>query len=203
MRLPNILTISRVILVPIFLWMIFQNTMMTRWLAFLIFIVAALTDYYDGWAARKFHMTSNFGKIFDPVADKILVSSALIVFVIFDIIPLWMVVIILSREFLVTSFRLVALSYHQVLAAQRSGKQKTVSQMVAILVTLFVMSLVTTIEQDAEWNQWLQGGSFFAAGVSSLINHGPYVLMLIATLISITSAVDFILKNKQLLRKIS
>ncbi len=201
MGFANLLTLSRIFLVPIFIWFIIQDKMITYWAAFLIFIIAALTDYYDGWIARRFREISNFGKILDPVADKILVISALVIFVMYDVIPPWMVIIIVSREFLITSIRFFALTQNQVLAAERSGKHKTISQMTAIISTLLVLAISSTTEHYPALALWFASGSIFATPLNEFVKYGPYWLMFIATVFSITSGVDFVWKNKKLFYK--
>jgi CDP-diacylglycerol--glycerol-3-phosphate 3-phosphatidyltransferase len=132
-QIPNILTIGRVILIPIFIVILMQG----YWLAAaIIFIAAAATDWLDGFLARRWNLVSNFGKLMDPLADKLLVVSALVCLIPLGEIPYWMVIIILAREFLITGLRSLASAQGIVIAADWSGKIKTVTQMLAISLIL-------------------------------------------------------------------
>lgn len=141
MNLPNKLTIARMIAVPFFiaayLLGYFPATL-------IIFILASITDYFDGKIARSRNLITNFGKIMDPLADKILVYSALCLFIESEIIAAWMLILILTREFIVAGMRTVAASEGTVLAAGMSGKIKTFLQMVAVIVYLFALCLNNT-----------------------------------------------------------
>lgn len=145
MNLPNSLTILRIILVPFFMFFLLVNIPYGQFIAAIIFIVAASTDGLDGYIARKRNQITNFGKIMDPLADKLLVSAALICLVQLGEIPGWIVVFILGREFAVTGLRSVAAAEGVVIAASNLGKYKTVSQIVAIIAILmndYIMSLI-------------------------------------------------------------
>ena len=137
MNLPNRLTILRIILIPFFVFFLLTNYFeYSKWVALVIFTVASLTDMADGKIARKKKLVTNFGKFMDPVADKLLVCSALICFVDMGRIPTWIVLIIIAREFIVSGFRLVASEQGVVLAAGIWGKFKTATQMVMIIVLI-------------------------------------------------------------------
>jgi CDP-diacylglycerol--glycerol-3-phosphate 3-phosphatidyltransferase/cardiolipin synthase len=138
MNLPNKLTIARMISVPFFI-----AAYLFRYYpaALVIFIAASITDYFDGKIARSQNLVTNFGKIMDPLADKILVYSALCLFIESDIIRAWMLILILAREFIVAGMRTVAASEGTVLAAGMSGKIKTVLQMVAVILYLLALCL--------------------------------------------------------------
>ncbi|HOR54687.1 MAG TPA: CDP-diacylglycerol--glycerol-3-phosphate 3-phosphatidyltransferase [Synergistales bacterium] len=144
-NLPNILSLSRVFLAPLVMVFLtlrgqFGNILGLPFgdiLAGLVFTIAALTDTFDGYFARKHGMVTNLGKIIDPLADKILVIAALISLVQLQRLPAWIVVIILSREFFVTGLRMVAASEGMVISASRGGKVKTVTQVIAILLMIF------------------------------------------------------------------
>ncbi len=138
MNLPNKLTIARMIMVPFFIAAYMLNYNIA---ALVIFIVASVTDFFDGKIARSRNLVTNFGKIMDPLADKILVYSALCLFIESGIIKAWMLIIILAREFIVAGMRTVAASEGTVLAAGMSGKIKTFLQMVAVIVFLFALCL--------------------------------------------------------------
>jgi CDP-diacylglycerol--glycerol-3-phosphate 3-phosphatidyltransferase/cardiolipin synthase len=138
MNLPNKLTIARMIAVPFF---IAAYLLGYYPVSLVIFICASVTDYFDGKIARSQNLVTNFGKIMDPLADKILVYSALCLFIESDIIRAWMLILILAREFIVAGMRTVAASEGTVLAAGMSGKIKTALQMVAVIVFLFALCL--------------------------------------------------------------
>lgn len=133
MNLPNKLTLLRIIVVPFFI----AAFMMEEYLiAVILFALASLTDYFDGQIARKRNLVTNFGKIMDPLADKILVYSALCLFLEDGHIRAWMLIVILAREFIVAGMRTVAASEGKVLAAEMSGKIKTVLQMIGVIVMM-------------------------------------------------------------------
>lgn len=148
MNIPNQITMSRILLIPIFIvilsatwdWgQIVSGTWTiptTQFIAAMIFILASATDWVDGFYARKFNLITNLGKFLDPLADKLLVSAALILLVQIDLAPAWVVIIIISREFAVTGLRLVAAGEGIVLAASNLGKIKTMTQLVAISALL-------------------------------------------------------------------
>ena len=138
MNLPNKLTILRVIMVPFFIWAFLKEEYL---IATLIFCLASVTDALDGQIARKRNLVTNFGKIMDPLADKILVYSALCLFLQIDIIKGWMLIVILAREFIVAGMRTVAASEGRVLAAGMSGKIKTVLQMVGVIVMMLGLAM--------------------------------------------------------------
>lgn len=148
MNLPNKITISRIFLIPFFIliltlpldwgaWEIGSTSLpITHFVAAMLFLVASLTDWLDGYIARKYHLITNMGKFLDPLADKLLVSAAFILLVELGLAPAWIVIVIISREFAVTGLRLVASGEGIVLAASNMGKLKTVSQILAIALLM-------------------------------------------------------------------
>ncbi|HLS60224.1 MAG TPA: CDP-diacylglycerol--glycerol-3-phosphate 3-phosphatidyltransferase [Virgibacillus sp.] len=148
MNIPNKITLSRIFLIPIFIlllsipfswgeWNIGETTLpITHFVAALVFAFAASTDWLDGYYARKYNLITNLGKFLDPLADKLLVSAALILLVELDLAAAWIVILIISREFAVTGMRLVAAGEGIVLAASNMGKLKTVTQILAIFLLL-------------------------------------------------------------------
>ena len=151
MNLPNKLTVLRVCLIPFFVasLLAFGGSVWTlRCVAVAIFIVASLTDFLDGKIARKYNLVTNFGKFMDPLADKLLVCSALICLVELGQLPAWMVIVIVSREFVISGFRLVAAEQGIVIAASYWGKFKTTFQMIAVILLILnlpVLSLLTAV----------------------------------------------------------
>jgi CDP-diacylglycerol--glycerol-3-phosphate 3-phosphatidyltransferase len=139
MNLPNKLTISRFILTLAFLVVMFSRVRFHETIALVLFVAGGITDFLDGQIARRRGLVTNFGILMDPLADKIMVCSAFIAFVGVRWIPAWMVVIVVARELTITGLRLLAASKNVVLAAERYGKHKTISQIVAI-ISLLVLS---------------------------------------------------------------
>lgn len=147
MNLPNKLTVGRFVLTGVFLVVFFARARFADSIALFIFVLASVTDYWDGEIARRRNLITDFGKLMDPLADKILVCSAFIAFVEGGIIPAWMTVVIVARELAITGLRMLAASKNKVLAAERYGKHKTISQMVAIIAILVMKSY-------PEWGKW-------------------------------------------------
>lgn len=150
MNLPNKITITRVFMIPIFL-IIYLNSSIPEgnYIAAAIFIIACLTDALDGFIARKYHLITNFGKFADPLADKLLVCSALICFVELKLVPAWIIIIIISREFIISGFRLVASDNGVVIAASTIAKFKTTAQMIMciLLIVNFNHTVFNSLEQ--------------------------------------------------------
>lgn len=163
MNLPNRLTVSRFIITVIFLIVLFSRFRGHESIALALFIAGSLTDYYDGKIARRDKLITNFGTLMDPLADKILICSAFIAFVDREWMPAWMVVTVVARELAITGLRLLAASQNVVLAAERYGKDKTISQVVAIISVLVMASY-------REWGRIGQG--FFGA---SIFWPGPWI----------------------------
>jgi CDP-diacylglycerol--glycerol-3-phosphate 3-phosphatidyltransferase len=157
MNLPNKLTVSRFALTALFIWALFSPLPLNDTLALVFFCAASLTDYLDGSISRKRGLVTNFGKLMDPLADKILTCSAFIAFVESTQlnpdapvkVAAWMVIVIVARELAITGLRLLAASKNVVLAAERYGKHKTISQMVAIIALLMT-------DACDEWWPWLR-----------------------------------------------
>ena len=176
MNLPNKLTILRVILVvPFVVFMLAGKCEgASRWIALAIFIIASLTDTLDGYIARKYHLITDFGKFMDPLADKLLVCSALICLVSLGRLYTWVCIIIIAREFIISGFRLVASDNGIVIAASWWGKIKTVSQM--IMIILLIIGFKSTTMKAV-----------------------TLIVVLASCALTIISLVDYIIKNKQVL----
>jgi len=140
MNIPNQLTVARFVLTIVFLAVLFSGIPYHYSLSLILFGIATLTDYLDGKIARRDNLITDFGKLMDPLADKILTGSAFIAFVGLDLMSAWMVIIIVARELAITGLRLLAASKNIVLAAERFGKHKTISQITAILSVLLMIS---------------------------------------------------------------
>lgn len=146
MNLPNKLTLLRILLVPFFVaFLLIEQIPLSCLWALVVFIIASITDFFDGYIARKHNMITDFGKFADPLADKILVISAFCCFIEMGLIGAVPVIIVLFREFAVTSVRLVAAAKGTVVAANMWGKAKTVSQMIAIILTIFLQAILQLI----------------------------------------------------------
>lgn len=154
MNLPNKLTLLRVLMIPFFVVVLLLdggNSQLLRGVAAAIFIVASLTDLLDGKIARKYNLVTNFGKFMDPLADKLLVCAALICLVELGQLPAWMVIIIISREFIISGFRLVAVEQGVVIAASYWGKFKTTFQMIAISLLVINLSVLDPLTWICTW----------------------------------------------------
>ena len=162
MNLPNKLTLLRIILVPVFMVVLYWGFPGATWVALAIFIIASLTDMLDGKIARKYNLVTDFGKFADPLADKMLVTAAMLWFVEIGQMPAWMLLIVICREFAVSGLRMIASDKGRVIAAGWSGKVKTASTMVCICLMLFGIPhwlnlvcqgviLVTTVYSGVEY----------------------------------------------------
>ena len=152
MNIANRITMSRIILTFVFMFLLFCHGLWAKVISFLIFIFAALSDYLDGKIAQKKNIVTDFGRLMDPIADKILVLAAFAAFVQMQLIEAWMFVIIISREILITSLRLFALNKGKVLSASKAGKHKTLSQMVVIFFILGFIVLKEAMLTFFTWN---------------------------------------------------
>ena len=154
MNLPNKLTILRVIMIPFFVAALLYDggaNQNMRYVAAALFIIASLTDMLDGKIARKYNLVTNFGKFMDPLADKLLVCSALICMIELRELPAWMGIIIISREFIISGFRLVASDNGVVIAASYWGKFKTTFQMIGVVLLIFNIPALSTLTTIIVW----------------------------------------------------
>ncbi|MBQ7796187.1 MAG: CDP-diacylglycerol--glycerol-3-phosphate 3-phosphatidyltransferase [Lachnospiraceae bacterium] len=154
MNLPNKLTVIRVIMIPFFVIALMLDGGMNqtyRYIAAAIFVIASFTDFLDGNIARKYNLVTNFGKFMDPLADKLLVCSALICLIELGQLPAWMVLIIISREFIISGFRLVASDNGVVIAASYWGKWKTVFQMISVVLLIVNIEALSMVTNVAVW----------------------------------------------------
>ena len=196
MNLPNKLTVARIIMVPFFVVFLVNVTIPHHFLiAGLIFALASFTDLLDGKIARKRNLVTNFGKFLDPLADKILVISALVCFVNLGLAELWFVLIIIAREFMVTSIRLIAVNTGEVIAANIWGKAKTVSQMVAIVGILIMQYLQEQINLSVMPSFTI--GQFSSSTVFWFAGN---VLVGISTLFTIISGAIYLKQNWNLFK---
>ena len=177
MNLPNKLTLFRVILIPFFVFFLLAPYFegYGNYIAVAIFIVASITDFLDGKIARKYNLVTNFGKFMDPLADKLLVCSALICLIQLESIPAWVVIIIIAREFIISGIRLIASDNGVVIAASYWGKFKTAFQMLTVIV------LILNIPNKV----------FIILGT---------VLIYVSLALTVISLIDYIAKNKDVLK---
>ena len=178
MNLPNKLTILRVIMIPFFVFFLLTDVAgdFKNLIGLIIFVAACITDTLDGIIARKYDLITNFGKFMDPLADKLLVCSAMICLLDLGRIPAWVVIVIIAREFIISGFRLVASDKGVVIAAGYIGKAKTVFQM--IMVIMMIMDL--------------ENNAFYYA---------TQVVMYIAAILTVVSLVDYIARNSKVLQE--
>jgi len=193
MTLPNQLTILRIVLTPIFLYLFLSKDPLLIQISLGVFIIAALTDWYDGWLARKFNYITDWGKFWDPLADKILTSTAFIGFFFVGLLELWMVVLIIFRDLIVTLLRIYSESRGYNFVTSYYAKWKTVLQMVFLYYLLLLYGGLKTIEVYSG-NEKL----FDQLADINLI----YIIMLIITIITVHSGITYLLKNKHLIKKL-
>ena len=174
MNLPNKLTVFRVILIVPFVFVMLTDVCGAagKWIALALFVIASLTDLLDGKIARKYNLVTNFGKFMDPLADKLLVCSALIILIQLGRIPSWVVLIIIAREFIITGFRTVASDKGVVIAASYWGKYKTTFQMIMVCLMLANFAFLQIVTDIVMW---------------------------IAVALTVISLVDYLWKNKNVL----
>ena len=154
MNLPNKITIFRVCMIPVFLvFMLVPGISYGNYIATAVFVIACLSDALDGHIARKHNLVTNFGKFMDPIADKLLVCSALICFVELSYMPAWIVIVIIAREFIISGFRLIAAENGVVIAASYWGKFKTIAQMITciLLIVQLPFGWIIGVEQFFIW----------------------------------------------------
>lgn len=203
-NVPNRLTFLRLILVAPFLAAALHPHPVSRLLALFIFVVASLTDYYDGKIARKYRIESVLGKFLDPLADKLLISTALIAFVQIRefYVPAWLVVLIIAREFLITGLRTLAASRGRILPAQRAGKFKTTSQIVTIIAILIIMSVNAILSAYFDVPKGALSDRSGALGVlGTFLEWGPYGMVAVTALFTVVSGYMYLNQNRDLFRE--
>ena len=192
MNLANKLTVVRMIFVPIFLLCMSTDIIPYGTLiATIIFILASITDKLDGYIARSRNQVTNFGKFMDPLADKLLVTAALVTLTGINIIPAWISVIIIAREFAVSGLRSIAAAEGQVIAASNWGKIKTVFQMIAIILLLIVANVAST--------PWIADIILSNTVLINFFTYIPDIVLYIALIITIISGIDYFVKNKSVI----
>lgn len=187
----NFVTTTRIILTPLFLYFLFRRREYFEIFALIIFIVASVTDAYDGYIARKYREETSLGKFLDPLADKVLMSAAFISFVIMDLIPLWMVILVILRDFIVTGIRILMSSQNTTMVTRSSAKAKTGTQIGVVCIIL-----VYIITQ--RWKIFL--------GISEYVKiledyHVIYILMLLVTIFTVWTGIEYIIVNRKKIKE--
>lgn len=193
MVLPNQLTVLRIILTPVFLYLFLSSDPLLIQISLGVFLIAALTDWYDGWLARKFNYITNWGKFWDPLADKILTSTAFLGFVFVGLLPLWMVLLIIIRDLLITVLRAFADSRGYNFATSYYAKWKTLLQMIFLyyLLIVYVGAKTSVI--------YIGNEKVFGYLLSEDL---IYIVMLTITFITVHSGITYLSKNKHLISKL-
>lgn len=192
MNLANRLTMLRIGLTFVFMLVFSWQGLWAKIAALVIFILAALSDLFDGMIAHRRNMVTDFGRLMDPIADKILVLAAFAAFLQLQLIDAWMFVIIVSREILITSLRLFALNKGKVLSAARAGKHKTVSQMAVIFYILIFVVVKESVKTFSRWNPvWEE---FFRNSI--------YIMMLLTVGLTLYSGLSYLWENRKVITKL-
>jgi CDP-diacylglycerol--glycerol-3-phosphate 3-phosphatidyltransferase len=184
-NLPNKLTISRIALTIAFIVFLFLPGLAWKALALATFLAASATDMLDGYLAKKHNQVTDFGALMDPIADKILILSAFLAFVQMQLVPAWMVVVIIFREAAVTGLRVLALTKGKMIAADHGGKHKTACQVIAIFVILLLI-----IFKEAH-------PAFWSAATESAFRNSIFVLMLVTVTLTLISGVSYLVNNRE------
>lgn len=191
MNLPNKLTVGRIIVAPFFMILLLIDSMYFRYLATFLFVMAALTDAYDGYLARKTGVITGFGKFMDPLADKILVSTAFVAFVALGYVQTWMILVIILREFLVTGLRSLAAYKGVVIMPSYVAKWKTACQMAAIIVILVFINLKSTlVPLGYHWSMFTSDSVFLVFDV----------MIFVTMLLTVGTGIDYLVKSAFLLK---
>ena len=148
MNLPNILTVGRILMTPFFIIFLFYDHPYAKTWALCIFVIAMLTDIYDGYYARKHNLVTDYGRFLDPLADKVMILSALISFAVINVIPFWMVAIIIFRDVFVTGLRTVMSSKNMVMVTSKIAKRKTLTQ---VLIIIFILLNLGSVSLPISW----------------------------------------------------
>lgn len=204
MTTANKITMVRILMIPFFIYFALQYDKTSLIIALVLFCLASVTDFLDGYIARKYNQVTDFGKFVDPLADKLLVTAALLIFIEKGIFPAWMVFIVLAREFIITSLRNVAAAKGKVLAASWTGKVKTCVQIAGIIIDFFVLILISDSLEDMNTaiasSIGVVGG---ADGPTAILTAGfgiPNIIAWVVTLVTIYAGIDYMVKNWDLVK---
>jgi CDP-diacylglycerol--glycerol-3-phosphate 3-phosphatidyltransferase len=197
-NLPNQLTLLRVALIPVFITLFLSDDVRLQWGGFAVFVLSAITDYFDGKIARDRGQITNFGKVMDPLADKLLMLTAMISFVQAGLVPGWMITVIWWRELAVTGLRTLVAARSRILAADKWGKIKTVLQAVAVVVGMLVYCSQNTLNAaSADWRMQLENSGWWGDFWARLLdtNALAYWLMFLAAVVSLFSGIRYFRVN--------
>ncbi|MCK4716308.1 MAG: CDP-diacylglycerol--glycerol-3-phosphate 3-phosphatidyltransferase [Candidatus Marinimicrobia bacterium] len=186
----NFITTLRILLTPLFLYFLFGEYQYFKILALIIFVLASTTDAYDGYIARKYSEVTKLGKFLDPLADKVLMSAAFISFVVLDLIPLWMVILVILRDFMVTGIRILMSTKDSIMVTRSSAKVKTGAQ---IGVVCFILVYIIT----QSWKIFLGISEYI-----KILENYPiiYTLMLIVTIFTLWTGIEYIIVNRNIIK---
>ena len=200
MTTANKITLVRICMIPFFIWFALQNDSTSLIVALVLFCLASFTDFLDGYVARKYNQVTDFGKFVDPLADKLLVTAALLIFIEKGIFPAWMVFIILAREFIITSLRNVAAAKGRVLAATWTGKVKTCIQIAGIIIDFLFLIVTGTSDAVVASSVGVIGG---ADGPTAVMTSGLPLTTIVAwvvTLVTLYAGIDYLYKTWDLIK---
>lgn len=190
MNWANRLTIGRLLLTVVFVGLMGAEIPYARSAALLLFIIASITDYVDGWIARRYQLITNFGKLMDPLVDKVMMAAAFTLLIPLKAIPAWVVILIVTREFLVTGLRLLALTSGKVLAAEKLGKHKTAWQIATVIVLLLLLAL-------PEWRPGIEQEHL----IQLCWKYLAPALITIAVIFTVWSGLAYAWKNQHIIRE--
>ncbi len=190
MNLPNILTLCRILVTPLFIILLFYDHPYAKSWALFIFVVAMLTDIFDGYYARKHNLVTDYGRFLDPLADKVMVLSALISFAVMDVIPYWMVSLIIFRDVFVTGLRMAMSSKNKTMVTSKIAKRKTLSQVLIIIFILFNIGFNTLPIS------WIKDLILFSKQYNLI-----YYLTLLVTLFTVFTGLTYLYTNRKVIRQ--
>lgn len=194
MTTANKITMVRILMIPFFIYFALQYDKTSLIIALVLFCLASVTDFLDGYIARKYNQVTDFGKFVDPLADKLLVTAALLIFIEKGIFPAWMVFIVLAREFIITSLRNVAAAKGKVLAASWTGKVKTCVQIAGIIIDFFVLIIIS----NRDINELLSSQFIPNDGLNPILVTN--IVAWVVTLVTIYAGIDYMVKNWDLVK---
>ena len=190
MNLPNILTLCRILVTPLFIILLFYDHPYAKSWSLFIFVVAMLTDIFDGYYARKYNLVTDYGRFLDPLADKVMVLSALISFAVMDVIPYWMVSLIIFRDLFVTGLRMAMSSKNKTMVTSKIAKRKTLSQVLIIIFILFNIGFNTLPIS------WIKDLILFSKQYDLI-----YYLTLLVTLFTVFTGLTYLYTNRTVIKQ--